>query len=178
MVSTIARIAASLLMAATACGHSNNSSGPAASTRSRHRLEVVGGGVVLDPRTHLEWTSRDQDESMTWTEADRRCRDLVRGGRTDWRLPEIGELRALYERHRHQPCGNMKCHLDRAIRLQSPYVWSATSRGPETRFYFDFSTATSLSPRASDRAPSTGPRLVRRVLCVREASPSSSTAPS
>lgn len=169
MVWTITRIAASILMTATACGHSNSSGDPAV-TRSRHRLEVVGDGVVLDPRTHLEWTSRDQDESLTWDDADRRCRELVRGGRADWRLPELGELQALYERHRHQPCGNMKCHLDRAIHLQSPYVWTATSRGPETRFYFDFSTATSLSPRASNRSPSIGPRLVRRVLCVREAS--------
>src|SRR5690242_5771033 len=99
-------MAASLLMAATACGHSNGSSGAPAVTRSRHRLVVVGDGVVLDPRTHLEWTSRDQDESLTWDDADRRCRDLVRSGRVGWRLPEIGELQALYERHRHQPCGH------------------------------------------------------------------------
>src|SRR5215475_266617 len=72
MVWTITRIAASLFMAITACGHSNNSSGAPASARSRHRLEVVGEGVVLDPRTHLEWASRDQDESMTWSDADRR----------------------------------------------------------------------------------------------------------
>jgi len=152
-----------LLVAATACGQGNDSAAP---TRAapRDRLVAVGDGIVLDPRTGLEWTSRDHDQSLAWEEADRHCRGLLRGDRADWRLPEIGELQALYARRFDEPCGDRMCHLDPAIRLAGPYVWSASTRGPGTRFYFDFTCAASLSPGI-------GPTLVRRVLCVRQASP-------
>ena len=52
--------------------------------------------------------------------------------------------------------------LDPAIRLGGPYVWSATSRGAGTRFYFDATYGTSFSPGIT-------PKLVRRVVCVRDA---------
>src|SRR5229473_3015187 len=116
MVWTVMAMAASLLAAATACGHSSDSSGAPALTRSRNRLVVVGDGVVLDPGTRLAWTSRDRDQSLAWNDADRHCRGLVRGERGNWRLPEIGELQALYDRHTDQPCGDTRCHLDPAIR--------------------------------------------------------------
>ena len=158
------RLAVSLLLAATACGHGHDSSRAPTRDAPRDRLVAVGDGVVLDARTGLEWTSRDHEQSLAWEEADRHCRGLSRGARADWRLPEIGELQALYDRGADEPCGDQRCHLDPAIRLAGPYVWSASTRRPGTRFYFDFATATSLSPDI-------GPRLVRRVLCVRQRSP-------
>jgi uncharacterized protein DUF1566 len=154
----------SLLVAATACGHGDDSSGTPTRAAPRDHLVAVADGVVLDPRTGLEWTSRDHDQSLAWDDADRHCRGLSRGERTDWRLPEIGELQALYDKRSDEPCGDRMCHLDPAIRLRGPYVWSASTRGPGTRFYFDFTSATSLSP-------GTPPTLVRRVLCVRRGAP-------
>jgi hypothetical protein len=128
-----------------------------------HRFVPVADGVALDARAHLEWTSRDHVQPLPWGEADRFCRESSRGGRTGWRLPEIGELQALYDKRFNEPCGDRRCHLDPAIRLGGPYVWSASTRGADTRFYLDFSTGTSLSP-------SVAPRLVRQVLCVHEVS--------
>jgi hypothetical protein len=128
-----------------------------------HRFVKVADGVVLDARAHLEWTSRDHIQPLPWGEADRFCRESSAGGRTGWRLPEIGELQALYDKRFNEPCGDRRCHLDPAIRLGGPYVWSASTRGADTRFYLDFSTGTSLSP-------SVAPRLVRQVVCVHEVS--------
>jgi len=131
------------------------------STRRQDGLVPARDGVVLDGRTGLEWTSRDHDRALPWDEADRHCLELTAGGSSGWRLPEIEEVRALYDTRFNTPCGDRTCHLDAAIQLRDPYVWSASSRGPGTRFYFDFAFGNSLSPGI-------GPTLVRRVLCVRQ----------
>ena len=117
--------------------------------------------VVLDRRTNLEWTRHDHTEPLPWDQADGYCRQLALGDRRGWRLPEIGELQALYDPLITAPCGARACHLDPTIRLGDPYVWSATAREQGSRFYFDVSAGNSFSPGLS-------PRLVRRVLCVRD----------
>ena len=122
---------------------------------------AVSNGAVLDQRTGFQWTSRDHDQPLAWEDADRYCHGLVLGGWADWRLPEIGALDALYDQRFDEPCGDRRCHLDPAIRLAGPYVWSASTPGPGARFYFDFGFATRFSPGI-------GPRLVRRVLCVHQ----------
>ena len=156
-------MAVSLLVAVTACGQGSDTSGAPTRAAPRERFVKAGDGVVLDSGTGLEWTTRDHDQSLAWGDADRHCRELRRGERGGWRLPEIGELQALYDEHAGQPCGDQRCRLDPAISLAGPYVWSASARSPGTRFYLDFQTGTSLSPKPN-------PRLVRRVLCVRQAS--------
>jgi hypothetical protein len=123
------------------------------------RFVRVADGVVLDLRTHLEWTSSDQAQSLSWNDADRLCRGSSRGERTGWRLPEIGELQALYDERFDESCGERRCHLDPAVRLGGPYVWSVSARGVGTRFYFDFDGGSGLSPNIV-------PTLLRRVLCV------------
>lgn len=154
------RVALTCLVVASACGGGGDSTGMATTGAPTAPLAAVADGIVLDRRTGLEWTSRDDERALAWDEADRHCRALERGERTGWRLPEIEELRALYDVAAEQPCGTMRCRLDPAIRLEGPYVWSATTRSPGTRFYFDFTSSTSLSPGIR-------PTLVRRVLCVR-----------
>src|SRR5262249_56850580 len=75
------------------------------------RFVPVADGLVLDARTHLEWTSRDHAQSLAWGDADRLCRGSSRDGRTGWRLPEIGELQALYDARFDEACGDRRCHL-------------------------------------------------------------------
>ena len=149
MRTTIVRIAALLLAIATSCA------------RGGRGLVAVDDDVVRDARTGLEWTRHDHDRPLAWDDADRHCRELALGTRRDWRLPELAELEALYDPHQQAPCGDRTCHLDPAIRLGGPYIWTASQRGPGTRFYFDAGYGTSFSP-------GTPPTLVRRVLCVRK----------
>ncbi len=149
-----------LLLVTAACrGASCGARAPAAAA---DRFVAAGDGVILDQRTGLQWTSRDHDHALAWQEADRHCRALALGRWVDWRLPEIDELRALYDTRFEEPCGDRSCHLDPAIRLEEPYVWSASAPAPGARFYFDFASGNRLSPGI-------GPTLVRRVLCVRHA---------
>jgi hypothetical protein len=130
---------------------------------TRPRIIALSDGVAFDRWTGLEWTARDHEVSLAWEDADRHCDALALAERDDWRLPEIDELRAIYQERVQAPCGNRRCRLDPGIRLGGPYVWSATSRGRGTRFYIDFTSSTSLSP-------SLAPTLVRRVICVRRPS--------
>ena len=157
------RMGATLLVVVVSCG-GDDSSGTPTHASPRQRPVAVEGGVIFDSGTGLEWTSRDADQALPWDGAERHCRELVLGGRTNWRLPEISELQALYDERFAEPCGDRTCHLDPRIHLASPYVWSVTARRPGTRFYFDFALATSLSPGIA-------PTLVRRVLCVRPRAP-------
>jgi hypothetical protein len=145
----------------------------ASACRPTKRFVASSGGVVADATTALEWTSRDHDEALPWDAADRWCRDLDLAGRGDWRLPEVEELRALYDPERDEPCGNRRCRLDPAIQIRAPYVWTATERGVGARFYVDLAYGNELSPSVT-------PELVRRVLCVRgtgSGAPSPGVAP-
>jgi hypothetical protein len=129
------------------------------------RFVATGDGVVRDTRTNLEWTSRDTERDLPWHEADRYCVALAVAGRTDWRLPHLTELKGIYDESAAQPCAEGRtCRLDPAIRLTAPYVWTATPNGERSRFYVDFRFGTSLAPVVK-------PTLVRRTLCVHEATP-------
>ncbi len=123
------------------------------------RFVALTPDTVRDARTGLEWTARDSDRDLGWHDADSYCRTLVHGGRTSWRLPEIRELENLSDEGATQQCGDQPCHLDAAIRLSGPYVWSATGSDAARRFYRDFQFGTSLQPHIG--------KIVRRVLCVR-----------
>ncbi len=146
-----------LVLTLAACRTGDRSSEP---NPTPDRFVAATDGVVRDQRTGLLWTSGDHDQSLPWDDAERYCRELVVGSEKGWRLPEIEELQALYDLRFNEACGSRSCHLDPAIRLAEPYVWSVSTRGPGTRFYFDFAAGNSLSPGI-------GPKLVRRVLCVR-----------
>jgi len=53
------------------------------------------GGSWEDPGTGLEWQDGPSCDAMSCGDAVTYCDALDIGGRTDWRLPGIGELRSL-----------------------------------------------------------------------------------
>jgi hypothetical protein len=81
-----------------------------------------GNGTVTDATTDLVW-QQDESGAMTWESALAHCRNLVLGGGTDWRLPNIKELESISD----------ATHLNPAIDVTyfpgayaSPY-WSSTT---------------------------------------------------
>lgn len=152
------------ILCATLCGGCQDDFGgePAAGQRPTvDRFTRIDDGMIKDTRTDLQWTRRDNDRNLTWHEADRYCQELRLGGMKGWRLPEIDELKGLYDERLQQPCGERTCHLTPLIALTAPYVWSGTQRGPSRYVYFDFRVGSSLAPRLK-------PGLYRHVLCVRK----------
>jgi hypothetical protein len=169
---TIVRAFRASLLLAIACssacagpGDDRDPAQPPQAAPAGERFVAAGDGAVRDTRTNLEWTSHDTGRDLPWHEAERYCATLAVAGRTGWRLPDLDELKGIYDEAATQPCtAERTCRLDPAIRLTAPYVWSATQNGPRSRFYVDFRFGTSLAPVVK-------PTLVRRTLCVRGAVP-------
>lgn len=57
---------------------------------------VAGKILVTDTRTGLIWT-KENNSAATWQEALNYCEGLDHGGATDWRLPNIEELKTLLD---------------------------------------------------------------------------------
>lgn len=58
-------------------------------------LLLAGAGFyIFDQVTKIEWSNRSLDR-MNWPKAIDYCRNLNEGGHSDWRLPDIDELRTL-----------------------------------------------------------------------------------
>jgi formylglycine-generating enzyme required for sulfatase activity len=125
------------------------------------RFVPRGEAILQDAGARLEWTRRDDGVGRDWHAAEAYCRVLTLGG-SGWRLPTIEELRTLRAASARTPCGDVTCGIDPAFGLSNPYVWTSTAQGDTARTYLDFQFGTELTP-------SIGPRLLRRVLCVRAA---------
>ncbi|HVS31232.1 MAG TPA: protein kinase [Thermoanaerobaculia bacterium] len=119
--------------------------------------------VVVDSRTGLMWARRDNGSNIDWNGADSYCRSLTTGGHSDWRLPAIDELAAIYESSaspRSVPCSSRYPVKLRIPIEPSCYVaWSSTKSGSSSAFtlYLDY------GGRNSNLLAAT----YQRALCVR-----------
>jgi hypothetical protein len=88
----------------------------------------LGGGVVLDSTTGLEWEQNANHGDFSWAGAVAYANDLTLDG-GGWRLPAIGELAQLYG-DLNAEIGCTDCTGDQGpfTGIQSMY-WSATSTG-------------------------------------------------
>jgi hypothetical protein len=97
-----------------------------------------GNGTVTDSATGLVWqkcsagrAALDCSGSATtylWLNAISYCNDLILGGRSDWRLPNVNELRSILD----------------ITKVSSPLIDSTTFPSTESNFYWSSTT------RASD----------------------------
>lgn len=103
-------------------------------------------GIVIDTRTGLVW----QDEPYTaaeataygantesgkvlyWSNAIAYCENLVLGGYSDWRLPNINELKSIRDMSRSSPA------IDTAfVNTATDGYWSSTSYAADTTHAWD-----------------------------------------
>lgn len=59
--------------------------------------------VVNDTKTGLMWQDDAVGSTMTWANAITTCENLTLGGYSDWRLPNIRELKSITDRTRANP---------------------------------------------------------------------------
>jgi len=62
-----------------------------------HRFTDNGDGTVTDNKTGLMWAKSDNGEDIDFEDADNYCESFAAGGFSDWRLPDIEELKNLYD---------------------------------------------------------------------------------
>ena len=116
--------------------------------------------IVRDRDERLMWTRTDNLENISWNDAEKYCRDLRLGGFQDWHLPEIKQLRKLYD----DKNGGVY-HVRKPFRLTDYWVWSSEKEGSGSpyasggRVYFNFSDGSGFFPLASSST--------FRALCVR-----------
>lgn len=80
-----------------------------------------GNGTLVDTRTGLVWQQIDDGTSRTWKNALAYCEDLSLAGKSDWRLPNVRELRSIVDYGKYDPA----CALP--LVCHSKNYWSSTT---------------------------------------------------
>jgi hypothetical protein len=88
---------------------------------------AYANGTVLDKSTGLEWKV-GPDKDMNWDEA----RSWVKSLGSDWRLPTVKELWALYEK------GKGKRNMTPLLKTTGSWVWSSKTKGSPAAYAFYF----------------------------------------
>lgn len=80
-----------------------------------------GDKTVIDQGTGLEWQKIDSSTMHTWQNALAYCEALSLDDKTDWRVPNIRELKSLVDYSRDYPA------IDPSIPCRSSSYWSSTT---------------------------------------------------
>ncbi len=81
----------------------------------------VNGDSVIDQGTGLQWQKSGDGVLRVWEEALAYCENLSLDNHSDWRLPNIREMKSLVEDYRYYPA------IDPVFSCQSAYYWTATT---------------------------------------------------
>ena len=129
--------------------------------------------IWIDATTGLMWAKKDSGDNneLTWDQAAAYCRNLNLAGKSDWRLPTIGELAGIYDASLNVPfdCCHMRnngegiqgyMHVKGNLQLTG-WEWSSSSGNASVETWiFHFYKGDRLSIK---RIPSS----TSRALCVR-----------
>ncbi|KHK01057.1 hypothetical protein NY78_3598 [Desulfovibrio sp. TomC] len=102
---------------------------------------VVQGNVVVDTTTGLIWEKTASAASKSWAEALAYCQNQTVDGYTDWRLPDIMELRTLVDYTKISPA------INNTFVGSGTFYWSSSTLKdhPDLAGYVDFTAGTSAS---------------------------------
>lgn len=81
-----------------------------------------GDGTVNDIETGLMWAAQDNGQDIDFHDAELYCKSFSAGGFTDWRLPDIEELKALFDAKEMNKNGH---GINSKIGLSSCCPWSS-----------------------------------------------------
>ena len=85
--------------------------------------------VVNDTKTGLMWQDDAVGSTMTWANAITTCENLTLGGYSDWRLPNIRELKSIVDKTRANPAISPNFTA-----IASNYYWSSTTNASVPSF--------------------------------------------
>lgn len=95
-----------------------------------------GDGTVTDNVTGLMWQQTDDDVEKTWEAALTYCEESDLANYSDWRLPNVKELRSIIDDSRYDPA------IDKTAfpGTNSSGYWTSTTytNGPDYAWYVHF----------------------------------------
>jgi hypothetical protein len=125
-----------------------------------------------DPATGLKWTRADNDADLTFDQAVEYCKNLKLDGYSNWRLPEIEELKGISDPSANVPANRPDIvalhiagqpgpvHIKGYISI-SGGEWSNTGKPPADLEFFDFGRGQAKLIKSNKRQQQI------RALCVR-----------
>lgn len=121
--------------------------------------------TVRDLTTGLEWMRDDNGWEILWHQAQRWCEAVDWSGVSDWRLPTIQELQALYEAVREEPKASTECGYKwrpvPGMTATCDWYWSSNVESDERRAWgLFFGAGASAAHHTTDWGR-------RRARCVR-----------
>jgi ankyrin repeat protein len=124
---------------------------PPKETGKDGRFTAYDNGTVLDTTTNLMWTANDNRTPLSWPGAKTYAGNYRGGGYTDWRLPTLAELAALFDKAKTKKtyCAGAvdelgaaadEVHITDLIRLGCTREWTSQERSdkPGSVTIFDF----------------------------------------
>jgi hypothetical protein len=97
------------------------------------RFIAYENGTVLDTKTGLLWAAKDDGKGMDEQDAKAYFENYQGGGYTDWRMPTVDELEAIYD---HRTQNKRGYHVTKLIDITGDWVWC--SEGPDSVTIFNF----------------------------------------
>lgn len=112
---------------------------------------LMAGEMAVDARTGLTWQDNRfvDSERVTYTQAEKLCKELRLGNHDDWRIPTIKELLSIIDYKKYD-----SATLDGFSISESNYYWSSTQYmgDPDKVWGIDFKDgATDANGKAYDR---------------------------
>jgi len=85
--------------------------------------------IVTDNITNLQWQDDNDAKTVTksWVDAISYCEELTLGGYTDWRLPNINELKIIIDRTKKNPEIALSFQNTNTDSPEDDYYWSSTT---------------------------------------------------
>ena len=124
---------------------------PPIKTGEDGRFNLFDDGTVVDTKTKLMWMDRDNGAGMSWPDAKKYAAEFRGALYSDWRLPTLAEVSALYDKAdtRRAYCAAAvddlgaaadEIHLTKLIRLTCTRVWTSDEHDgkPGSAMVFDF----------------------------------------
>jgi hypothetical protein len=127
-------------------------------TRKDGQFTAYDDGTVLDTKTNLMWSARDNASPLSWPDAKAYAGTYRGGGYADWRLPTPDELAGLFDKTKTRKTfcpaavdelgqSADEVHVTDLIRLSCVREWTSQEHSDKSGFVtiFDFHSGNQLS---------------------------------